>query len=240
MACSTCSASREVERVLPEIGLVALRHLHVGRVVEQRVRGRSHKRDRAIELRQRVAERVHRAHPHIADRQPAQAVDGAFLAQHGVEIGEDLRGMLAPAVAAVDDRHARPLRGLVRRALLEVAHHDHVAVELQHLHRVLDGLLVPVARARHLGVGEAGDVPAQAVHRGLVRQARARRRLVERRHQRLLDEHIHIAALPRDRLQLGGNVEDVKELVPFKLFQRQNVTTHKTTHLKNLLFVNYE
>ena len=134
---------------------------------------RRDERDRAVELGQGIAQRVHRAHAHVADGQPLQAVDAALFAQDGVQVGQDLGRVLAPAVAAVDDRHARPLGGFVRRALLEVAHHDHIAVEFQHLDRVLDRLLVEVAGAGHLGIREAGDVPAQAVHGGFVRQARA-------------------------------------------------------------------
>ena len=67
--------------------------------------GRGHEGDRAVELGQGVGQRVHRAHAHVADGQPLQAVDAALLAQHGVQVGQDLGGVLAPAVAAVDDRH---------------------------------------------------------------------------------------------------------------------------------------
>ena len=143
--------------------------------------------------------------------------------------------MLAPAVAAVDDRHAGPLGGLVRRALLEVAHDDHVAVELQHLDRVLDRLLVQVAGARHLGVGEAGDVPAQAVHGGLVRQAGAGGWLVEGRHQRLLLEQVDVAPVARDRLHLSATSKTRKNSLTFELLERQNVTAHETTHVQSLL-----
>ncbi len=138
--------------------------------------------------------------------------------------------MLAPAVAAVDDRHAGPLGRFVRRALLEVAHHDHVAVEFQHLHGVLDRLLIEVAGARHLGIAEAGDVPAQAVHRRFVRQARAGAGLIERGDQRLVLQQIAVLAIPRDRLQPLGDFEHAEKLLALELLQRQNVTTCKTTH----------
>ena len=79
----------------------------------------------------------------------------AELLLRRVEVGQDLGRVLAPAVAAVDHRHRRPLGRLGRRALLEVAHRDDVAVVLEHVDRVLDRLLVEVAGAGHLRVGEA-------------------------------------------------------------------------------------
>ncbi len=178
---------------------------------------------------------MHRAHAHIADGQPLQTVNAALLAQHRVQVGQDLRRVLAPAVAAVDDGHAGPLGRFVRRALLEVAHHDHVAVELQHLDGVLDRLLVEVAGTRHLGIAETGDVPAQAVHGRFVRQARAGAGLIERGHQRLVLQQIAVLAIARDRLQPLGNLEHAEELLALELFQRQNVTTSKTTHCETLL-----
>ena len=107
--------------------------------------------------------------------------------------------MLAPAVPAVDDRHRRPSGGLGGRALLEVPHRDHVAVVLQHVDRVLDRLLVEVARPGHLGVGEPEHVAAQPVHGRLGGQAGPGARLVERRHQGLLPQELAVAAIPRER-----------------------------------------
>ncbi len=173
---------------------------------------------------------MHGAHPHVAHRQPAQAVDPALLAPDGVEVGEDLGRVLAPAVAAVDDRHRGPLGGLVRRALLEVAHDDHVAVELEHLDRVLDRLLVEVAGPGHLGVGEAGDVAAEAVHGRLVGQPGAGRRLVEGRDQRLVLQQVAVAAVAGDRLELLGHLEDAEELVPLEVLERENVATTEAAH----------
>ena len=72
--------------------------------------------------------------------------------------------MFAPAVAAVDDRDRSPLGCFGWRALGEVAHHNHITIELQHLYRILDRLLVEVTGARHLGIRETGHMAAQAVH----------------------------------------------------------------------------
>ena len=146
-----------VERV--ELRLELGEERHVGRADDDRL---------GVELREGVEDRVHRPHPHVADEQVGQPVERALLVEDRVQVGEDLGRVLAPAVAAVDDRHGRPLRRLVRRALLEVADRDDVRVVLQHVERVLDRLLVEVAGAGHLRVGEAEDVPAEAVHRGLV------------------------------------------------------------------------
>ena len=184
---------------------------------------------------QGIAQRVHRAHAHVAHGQPLEAVEAALLAQDGVEVGQNLGGMLAPAVAAVDDRHGSPFGGFVGCALLEVTHHDHVTVELQHLDGVFDRLLVPVAGAGHLGVGEAGDVAAQPVHGGLVGQAGAGRRLVEGRHHGLVLEHVDVATGAGDDFHLLRDAKDLEELVALEFLQRQNVTSSKTPHSETLL-----
>ena len=124
-----------------------------------------------------------RMSPTHSTREP---VERALVLPDRVEVGEHLGRMLAPPVAAVDDRDRRPLGGLVRRALLVVTHRDDVAVVLQHVDGVLDRLLVEVAGPGHLGVGEAEHMPAEAVHGGLGGQPGARARLVERGEQRLV------------------------------------------------------
>ena len=112
-----------------------------------------------VELRQRVEDRVHGPHAHVAHEQVGQPVERALLVEDRVQVGQDLGRVLAPAVAAVDDRHGRPLGGLGRRALLEVADGDDVRVVLEHVEGVLDRLLVEVAGPGHLRVAEAEDVP---------------------------------------------------------------------------------
>ncbi len=204
-----------------EIFFVFCGHFHAGRRNEG---------DRAIELGQRVTERVHRAHPHIADGNPAQTVNCAFFAQHGVEIGQNLGGMFAPAVTAVDHGDGCPFCGFLRCTLLEVAHHDHIAVELKHLDGIFNGLLIEIARAGHLCIRETGYMTAQAVHRGFVCQAGAGGRLIKSCYQSLISQKIGILAVASNRLQLFGNLKDTEKLITFELFQRKNVTTCKTTH----------
>ena len=169
-----------------ELGLELGQQRHVGRADDVRLRR---------ELRQRVEDRVHRAHAHVADEQVRQPVERAELGADRVQVGQDLRRMLAPAVAAVDHRDGRPLGRLGGRALLEVPHRDDVGVELEHVDRVLHRLLVEVAGPRHLRVGEPEHVAAEPVHRGLGRHPRARARLVEGRQQRLVGEQVDVAPL---------------------------------------------
>ena len=95
---------------------------------------------------------MHGAHAHIANSQPAQAVDAPFFAQNRIEVGQNLGGMFTPAVAAVNNRDGSPFGSLVRCALLEVAHHDHIAIVFQHLDRVFNGFLVEITCTGHLGV----------------------------------------------------------------------------------------
>jgi hypothetical protein len=60
---------------------------------------------------------------------------------------------------------------------------------------------------------------AQAMHGGFVRQARARGRLVEGRHQGLLGEKIAVAPAASNRLHFIGYLENVKEFVPFEFLE---------------------
>ena len=84
--------------------------------------------------------------------------------------------------------------------------------------------------AGHLGVGEAGDVPAQAVHGRFVGQAGAGGRLIERRDQGLFLQQVHVAPVARNRLHPFRDLEHAEELLPLEFFERQNVTTSKATH----------
>ena len=166
-----------------------------------------------------------------------QAVERALLEQDRVEVGQDLGRVLAPAVAAVDDRHGRPLGGLGRGALLEVTDRDDVRVVLQHVEGVLDRLLVEVAGAGHLRVGEAQHLPAEAMHGGLVGEARPGARLVERRQERLVLEQVRVAPVAGERAQVVGDLEDPEELVPAEVLEREDVATGETAHYQHLPMV---
>ena len=79
--------------------------------------------------------------------------------------------------------------------LLEVAHGDDVAVVLEHVDGVFDALLVEVAGAGHLGVGEPEHVPTEAVHGCFGGQPGTGARLVEGGEQRLRGEQVPVLAL---------------------------------------------
>src|SRR6266508_4623009 len=123
------------------------------------------------------------------------------ISAHGVQVGEDLRRVLTPSVPAVDDRDAGPSRRLGRGALLEVAHGDHVPVVLEHVHGVLDRLLIEVAGPSVLHVREAEHVAPEPVHGCLRGQAGPGRRLVERGQQRLVLQQVGVLATLGDRPQ---------------------------------------
>jgi hypothetical protein len=173
---------------------------------------------------------VHRAHAHVPDEQEREVVDAPALSPRRVQVGEDLRGVLAPPVAAVDDRNARPLRRLGRRALLEVPDSQDVAVVLEHVEGVLDGLLVEVACPSHLRVGEADDVAAQPVHRRLGCEPRTCAGLVEGSHQRLVGEQVRVPSFLRDGPELLRNLEHPEVLVALEVLQRQDVAPQEAAH----------
>ncbi len=112
-----------------------------------------------------------------------------------------------------------------------MAHHDHIAVELQHFDRILDRFLIEVAGACHLGIGKPGHMTAQAVHGSFVCQARAGGRLIKGCHEGLLREHVAVTAANRNGFQLGGHVENVEKFLSFKILEGQDVPTSKTTHI---------
>jgi len=94
------------------------------------------------------------------------------------------------------------------------------ALVLQHFDRILDRLLVEVTGAGHLGIREAGHLPTQAEHGGLMSQAGAGRGLVESGHQGLLSEKIGVFSITGNRLQFFGNLENPEELLSFEVLQR--------------------
>jgi len=118
----------------------------------------------------------------------------------------------------------------MRGALLEVPHHDHVTVVFQHVHRVFDRLLVEVAGAGHLRIREAGDLPTQAQHCGLMRQPCAGAGLVERRDQDFVRQQIGVLPIAGERRQLISHLKNALKLVALETLERQNVPTGKAPH----------
>ena len=200
----------EVQAVLLELSLEFRRQRHLRR---------SDKGDWAIELGQGIAQRMHGAHAHVANRQPLQPIDPPFLLQDSVQVGQNLGGMLTPAITAVNNRDGSPFRGFVRGSLLKMAHDDHIAVKLEHFYRVFNRFLVKISSAGHLGIRESGHMPTQAVHGRLVGQARSGARLVESCHQSFLSQHGAVSPALGNRFQLFSYFENMKEFQPLKIFQ---------------------
>ena len=135
-----------------------------------------------LELAQEVRQRTGGS-PAIefADDGDGQAVQGAALAVDRVEIEQRLRRMLAAAaVAGVDDGDLRHPGRPAGAALLRVPQHDDVGVARDDADRVLE-LLALDLRRKHPRVLGGHHAPAEAVHRGLEREARAGGRFVEER-----------------------------------------------------------
>ena len=111
-----------------------------------------------------------------------------------------------------------------------MAHHDGVAVILQHMDGVFDRLLVEVPGPGHPRIGEPDHVPPEAMHGRFVRQPGAGRRLVEGGDQGLLRQQVRIATRAGDRLQLLGHLEHPHELGALEVLQGKDVAPGKTAH----------
>jgi hypothetical protein len=70
----------------------------------------------------------------------------------------------------------------------------------------------------------------KTVHRGLVRKACSGGWLIERRHQCLVGEEICVSALSCDRLEAVCDLEEVEELVPFEVLEREDVASGEAAH----------
>ena len=134
----------------------------------------------------------------VAAETNRHVVETALLALDRQEVGKRLRGMGVAAVAGVDDRDARILRGHQRRTLLEVTHGDDVGEAADHAHGV--GHRLALRHRRGVGVGEADDLPAQFEHRRRETQPRAGRRLVEERGQFLAPARLAVLGAVGDNV----------------------------------------
>ena len=131
-----------------------------------------------VELRERVGQRVHSSTilqvAHDPHREVREAVG---VLAHGVEVEEGLGGVLARAVARVDERDVDELRGHRRRALARVAEHQRVGVALGHAHRI--GEALALGRAGGFDRSHPERVAAEALDRRFEAHSRARARLEE-------------------------------------------------------------
>ena len=157
-----------------------------------------------------------------------QALDPAFFLPDGVQIQQRLRGMLPRAVAAVEDRDRGPVGQLLRAARHRVADDRHVGVAFDHLAGVEQRLALG-GRAGGLGLGDRQHLPAQAQHRGLEGETRARGRLVEQGRQHLA-RHVQQAALRlHDALKPGRRLHDQGDLFQGELVGPDDVFAFQRT-----------
>jgi len=127
--------------------------------------------------------------------------------------GEEVREHLGrvPLVGeAVVDGDAGPLGELLGDVLGEAAELDRVVHSTEDARRVLRGLLVAHVRT---GGADEGDVRALVVGCDLERTTRPGRVLLEDQHDLLADEALLLAAFLLGRLQLGGQIDQVADLV---------------------------
>ncbi len=160
-----------------------------------------------------------------SDRQP---VDGSFFLFDGVQVEQRLGGMLAGAVARVQNRTMSCGGRLLRGADLRVTQHDDVGVALDGLDRVVQGFALRYRR--QLGLGHADHLAAQAQHRGLERQPRAGARLVEEGGEDLAAEHVERSTLIERCLVLSGRAQNEIDLLDGELVGAQDILTAESLH----------
>ena len=157
----------------------------------------------------------------VAQHGDGQAVDLAQLLADGEQVEQRLGGVLADAVAGVDDRLAGVLGRQRGRAGLRVAQHDHIGVAFQRADRVGQRLALG-----HRGVAHLVDrdhAAAQPLHGRGERGRGAGRRLVEQVGQDLALEQVEGAHAAHHLLHLVGHAEDVFQIGAAELLHREDV-----------------
>src|SRR6056297_387171 len=167
-----------------------------------------------VEVRQRVRERVDRP----AVLQVAHDADGevvqARVLPDGVQVEQRLRGMVARAVARVQQRNVDELAHELCRPLAGVAQDERVGVPLDDARGV--GEALALLHAGRLDGPHVDDVPAQALDGRLEAHLRPGARFVE--HQAEQRGRMPIPERRRVRVELGRAVEDRLDVLPRQLF----------------------
>lgn len=133
---------------------------------------RGDEEEAAVEQAEGLGQRVHGAAVfQVTDEGDVEVVQTTLGLMDGEQVEQGLARMLVGAVAAVDDRHAGKLGSQTGRALFRVAHHHRIRVGADDLDGVSQGLALLGAGVAT--VGEADDVAAEALYRGLEREAGA-------------------------------------------------------------------
>ena len=184
---------------------------------------RRHEAQCDVVLRQQFGQRVHCASvAQIAHHRDLEAIDTAKLLPDGVQIQQRLGGMLARAVACVDDRHAGVVGGHLGRADFRVAQDDGIAVLFQRAHGV--GQCFALAHRTELNPLRNRDhAAAQPLHGCDKRGAGARARLVEEAGQHVAAQQVAHAVLldhGAHRLRL---LKNVSHILAVELRHRQNI-----------------
>ncbi len=141
-------------------------------VIRHRQRFRGDEEEAAVEQAESLRQRVDGAAVlEVTDEGDVEAVQLALGLADGEEVEQGLGRMLVGAVAAVDDRHAGELGGEAGSPLFRMTHHHRIGVGADDLDGVSQGLALLGAGVAT--VGEADDVAAKALHRGLEGEAGA-------------------------------------------------------------------
>ena len=161
----------------------------------------------------------------VADDRHDGALDGLAargeLAAQRVDVEERLRRVLARAVAGVDDRDEGGVRELGDRALVGVAHRDHVAVAGDDPGRVVDRLALGHRRERE--AGRRQDLPAQPGERRLEAEPGARRGLEEQAREHRPVEDVARVLAASQRTQAVGEGEQPLRRIEVELAGRDEV-----------------
>ena len=159
--------------VLVEVVLDVISHRHL--------RGRDEADANVAKFAEQVGERTHGAAlSQISDHSNAEVAEPPEFFADGVKVEQGLGGVLADAVAAIDDGDAGNRGGARGGAHFAVAQHNHVGIAVEDSYRVLEGLALR-NRRELAGVFGRDHAPPQAQHRRFKRKARARRGLVKER-----------------------------------------------------------
>ena len=217
--------ARDVEHVglaqdLVELCVLGVGHTALAQLVEDLAREaqhvRAHEAQLHVEQRQQAGEGVDRAAVlQISQHGDGEAVDPPGLLNDGEQVEQGLGGVLADAVAGVDDRLARVSRRLLSGPDLWVSEHDDACVALEAADRVRQALALGDGGVAHLV--DRDDAAAESLHGRVEARSGPGGGLVEEVGEDLSFEQVE-AADPRDHLtHLPRHAEDVLQVGAAKL-----------------------
>ena len=146
-----------------------------------------------------------------------EAVERTLRLLDRIEVEQRLARVLVGPVAGVDYRNLRYLARVAGRSLDRVAHDDQVAIVRYDHDRVMEGLAFRYARVG--GLGKSDDPPPEVVDRALEAEARAGRRLEEKRGDYFSGEHLAV----RIGLEPRGQLHDLQNLLLREIGDRDQI-----------------